>query len=417
MPITLVITIVAFLSAALFVAKVLKFPKNIWLLFLAQPLAISASPALVFIGGILGSQLAPDPKLATLPLTTMILGVASTSIPAALLARRWGRKYAALTGFSFSFIGAVLAMFAAIHSLFWLLIAASFCVGINLSFVQQLRFAAIESVPDGGDTTKAISVLMFAGIFAAFLGPEIAVIGRDWIDAPHGYAGSFALLAIMVLAAMLVMLNFEEPQLVETVTEGETRPLLDIVKQPIFIISIISGAAGYSLMSLLMTATPISMHNMQGHGLNETKWVIQSHISAMYLPSLITPWLSRRFGLHHLLMAGSVMLIIVSIVALSGQQVMHYWVTLVLLGVGWNFLFLSATILLPQSYRNAERHKVQATNDFMIFFVQGLSSLLAGWLLFATSWQTLVYTGMPMVLLVLMSSVYYYRNRSKLSLV
>ncbi len=409
MPIILLITVCLLILAAFLLAKVFKFPRNIWLLFLAQPLAMSASPVLVFIGGILATHMAPDPAFATLPLTMMILGVASASIPAALIAKKVGRKRATLTGFGFSFIGSILAMFAAIHGLFWLFVLASLSIGISLAFIQQLRFAAIESVADKNDTTKVISVIMFTGLFAAFLGPEVAVLGRLWIDSPHGYAGSFAALAVMVLVAMLIMQWFKDPQSSETQIEGKARPLLSIMQQPIFIIAIIASVTGYSLMSLLMTATPISMHNLNSHSLIDTKWVIQSHISAMYLPSLITPWLVKQIGLRNVMLTGSLVMFAVSAVALSGQAVMHYWGTLVLLGIGWNFLFLAGTVLLPQSYRNNERHKVQAVNDFVIFFVQGLASLMAGWLLFKAGWTILVYSSIPFMLLAFIGSIYYYR--------
>ncbi|MFT5162478.1 MAG: MFS family permease [Alteromonadaceae bacterium] len=411
LPITLLVTIVVFILVAVVQAQVLKLPRNIWLLFLAQPLAMSASPVLVFIGGILASKMAPDPSLATLPLTTMILGVAAATIPAAMLAKKVGRKKATLSGFSFAFIGSVLAMFAAANGWFWLFIIASLSIGISLAFVQQLRFAAIESAGVGNDTSKALAALMFAGLFAAFLGPEVAVMAREWLDSPYGYAGSFGVLALMVLMAMVIMLFFDDPPMSDNPQDGQTRSLVTITKQPLFIVAITVSVCGYGLMSLLMTATPLSMHNNVGHSLVDTKWVIQSHITAMYLPSLFTPWLAKRLGLQNLLLIGTMALFLVCVVALSGQAVMHYWWTLVLLGLGWNLLFFSGTSLLPQTYHNNERHKVQAINDFTIFFVQGLSSLLAGWLLFKSSWHTLVYASVPFIIIVFIASIYYYRQQ------
>jgi len=396
---------------AVILANVLKLPRNIWLLFLVQPLAMSASPVIVFIGGILSTQLAPDPSLATLPITLMIIGLACSTIPAAMLAKKLGRKKAFNSGLILSLLGSLLAMFAAIHASFTLFLVACICIGSSIAFIMQFRFAAIDSVTNKDDTAKVVSVLMFAGIFAAFIGPEVAVIGKDYLTSPYGYAGSFLGLAIMVLIAIIIFQGFTDPVIQEDHLQGEERPLLVIIKQPFFIIAILAAAIGYGVMSLLMTATPLSMHNMQGHSLNDTKWVIQSHIAAMYLPSLISGILVKRIGLKNVLLIGILLLVGVVIIALNGQHVMHYWWTLVLLGVGWNFLFLTGTVLLAECYRAVERHKVQAINDFIIFTVQALASLLAGWILFESGWHNLVYSTMPFIILIFVANIVFYRLR------
>ncbi len=405
----LLITFVLMLLTAVVLAKVLKLPRNIWLLFLVQPLAMSASPVIVFIGGILSTHLAPDPSLATLPLTLMIIGIASSTIPAAMLAKKFGRKKAFNIGLSLSCLGSLLAMFAAMQGSFSIFLVASLCIGSSIAFIMQFRFAAIDSIIHQEDITKVVSVLMFAGIFAAFIGPEIAVMGKDWLVSPYGYAGSFLGLAIIIFIAIILFQGFTEPVIHHTQTYGEERPLLVIIKQPFFIIAILSAAIGYGVMSLLMTATPLSMHNMQGMSLIDTKWVIQSHIAAMYLPSLISGLLVKRIGLKNVLLVGILLLVGVTIIALSGQHLMHYWWTLVLLGVGWNFLFLTGTVLLAECYHAVERHKVQAINDFIIFTIQALASLLAGWILFKGGWNILVYSTMPFILLIFIANIAFYR--------
>jgi len=166
-------------------------------------------------------------------------------------------------------------------------------------------------------------------------------------------------------------------------------------------------------MSYLMTATPLSMHHMQGHSLVETKWVIQSHIAAMYIPSLLTPWLINKIALKGLLTLGSVIYIAVALIAFSGQEVMHYWWALILLGVGWNFLFLTGTSLLPQSYKACERHKVQATNDFILFGFQAFASLMAGWILFNGGWNYLVLSSLPFIFALLIVNIIYRRHIAK----
>jgi MFS family permease len=394
---------------AVVLAKVLKLPRNIWLLFLVQPLAMSASPVIVFIGGILSTKLAPDPSLATLPLTLMIIGIACSTIPAAMLAKKYGRKKAFNIGLTLSALGSIIAMFAAIHASFTLFLVACICIGSSIAFIMQFRFAAIDSVTNQDDVAKVVSVLMFAGIFAAFIGPEIAVMGKDWLVSPYGYAGSFLGLAIMVVVSLVIFQWFKEPEIHHDPIQGKERPLSTIVKQPFFIIAILAAAIGYGLMSLLMTATPLSMHNMQGMSLIDTKWVIQSHIAAMYLPSLFSGLLVKQLGLKNVLLLGILLFVGVAIIALNGQHLMHYWWTLVLLGVGWNLLFLTGTVLLAECYHAVERHKVQAINDFIIFSIQALASLLAGWILFKGGWHTLVYSTMPFILLIFIANIVFYR--------
>lgn len=412
MAVILLISTLIVISAILLTNKY-SLPRNISLLFMAQPLVMCSAPIIVFIGGLLSNELTTNPSLATLPISLMILGVAAGSIPAAVIARSKGRKFAVFTGFSCLFTAALLAVLSTKIALFELFSFASFLFGIGGAFTQQLRFAAIESTNQEEDIPKVLSILMLSGVFAAFLGPEIAVTAKEWLESPHGYAGSFLLLAFFIALAAFIMVFFKEPEIKEVSSNGEARPLLTIIKQPIFIISICTATIGFALMSYLMTATPLSMHHMQGHSLIDTKWVIQSHVAAMYLPSLLTPWLIKKIALKGLLTVGSLIYIIVALVAFSGQEVMHYWWALILLGIGWNFLFLTGTSLLPQSYHACERHKVQATNDFILFGFQAFASLMAGWILFAGGWNYLVLSSSPFMLALLGINIVYHRNVAK----
>ena len=406
------IVLALLLSTSLLLTKIFSLPRNISLLFIAQPLVGCSAPIIVFIGGILSSQMASDPSMATFPITLMILGVASASIPAAMLAKRKGRKFAILTGLSCSLSAAFLAALAAYQLNFTLFAIASLMFGIGGAFTHQLRFAAIESSASSNDIPKVLSILMLSGVFAAFLGPETAVAAKEWIASPHGYVGSFLLLALLISSAMLLITFFKNPSINHEETTGEARPLSAILSQPIFIVSICSATIGYALMSYLMTATPLSMHHMQGHSLHDTKWVIQSHIAAMYIPSLFAPWLIKKFALKGILVLGTLIYSVVAIVALSGQHVMHYWWALMLLGVGWNFLFLTGTSLLPQSYQATERHKVQATNDFILFGFQALASLMAGWVLFSAGWQWVVLSSLPFIIILYFVAGYYCFSKS-----
>lgn len=412
MTVILVILVLIVLSTVLLTKK-FNLPRNISLLFMAQPLVMCSASIIVFIGGLLSSELTTNASFATLPISLMILGVAAGSIPAAIIAKSKGRKFAVFSGFGCLFIAALLAVVATTLALFTVFTLASFLFGLGGAFIQQLRFAAIESTDNENDIPKILAILMLSGVFAAFLGPEIAVTAKDWVASPYGYTGSFLLLAFFIGLAALIMLFFQEPEIKEVTSTGATRPLSIIVKQPIFIIAVSTATIGFALMSYLMTATPLSMHHMQGHSLNETKWVIQSHIAAMYLPSLLTPWLVKKIALKGLLIVGSIIYIAVALIAFAGQEVMHYWWALVLLGIGWNFLFLTGTSLLPQSYKASERHKVQATNDFILFGFQAFASLMAGWVLFQAGWSYVVLTSLPFIVALFIVNVLYFRFENK----
>ncbi len=413
-PTTLLVTLGLLILIAFTGRFFVQLPRNNWLLFAAQPLAMCSSSMVVFAGGLLGEKIAPTPELATLPITGLIIGTAVAVIPASMLMKKLGRRLGTIFGLLLSVIGALLCMFAAIDSIFSLLIAGSVLMGASMAFVAQMRFAAIESLPDLTDSPKAVSVLMVSGMFAAMLGPELAETGQYWIDSAHGFAGSFLGLAIMVSLSMLIVARLDPIGVAETKTGSVARPLKQIIRQPVFIIAVCAGAIGYSVMSYIMTATPLSMHSLQGHSLQATKWVIQSHIIAMYLPSLFSALFIRYLGKANMMIMGCLLYVGVIIFALTGKQVMHYWWALVLLGVGWNFLYTAGTLLLPESYSVDERFKTQAVNDFIIFFVQAIGSLSAGYILFSQGWSLLILVAVPMVIIMFGISVWYFLIRQKI---
>jgi len=413
MYITLVTTLLLLLLIAFVGNKISKLPTNVWLLFVAQPLGLSTASMVVFAGGLLGGKIAPSAEYATIPVTIMILMTAGGVVPAALLMKKFGRRLGTIIGLTNAVMGSLLCAFAASKSYFSLLIVGSGFLGFSLAFVAQMRFAVIESLNDPKDTPKAISILMIGSMFAAVLGPEVAVIGKDLIDSPHGYAGSFVGLAIMIFIAIIIVSSLKSIGVAEHESNAVSRSLKDIFSQPVFIIAVCSGAIAYGVMSYVMTASPLSMHQIDGHDLDSTKWVIQSHIIAMYLPSLFSAILIRFFGLSKLMATGTVIYFVMILVALSGQHVMHYWWAMVLLGVGWNFLYTTGTVLLPESYQANERFKVQAANDFLIFFVQAMASLSAGWILFNYDWGVLIKIVVPVVTLMLIISIWFLRIRSK----
>jgi len=413
MSMTLLITLFLLLAIALIGHRISGLPKNIWLLFIAQPLALSSASMMVMAGGLLGAEIAPSPQYATIPLTLMILSTAAGVFPAALLMKRYGRRIGTLMGLTCAVIGALIAAFSAIHQDFYGLILGAVSLGFSMAFVAQMRFAVIESLAEVKDIPKAISILMIGSMFAAVLGPEVAVLGKDWINSPFGYAGSFVGLAVMIIISMLLVSTLAPIGVAEQKQDLKQRPLLQIIKQPMFVIAVCAGAVAYGVMSYVMTASPLSMHQINHHDLASTKWVIQSHIIAMYLPSLFSAVLIGYFGVSRLMAMGTLVYLVVIIVGLSGQAVMHYWWAMVFLGIGWNFLYTAGTVLLPETYHSSERFKVQATNDFIIFFIQAIASLAAGWILFQWGWDGLIKLVIPAVVLMFLVSIWFLRMKPK----
>ncbi len=326
--------------------------------------------------------------------------------------KKFGRRIGTILGLSCAVVGALVSSYAAFKSNFLILLLGTAFLGFSMAFVAQMRFAVIESLNDPKDSPKAISILMVGAMFAAVLGPEMAVMAKDWIDSEHGYAGSFIGLSIMITVSILLISRLDPIGVAEQKNDQVTRSLKEIVKQPIFIIAVTAGTVAYGVMSYVMTASPLSMHQLHGHDLESTKWVIQSHIIAMYLPSLFSALLIKIFGLRKLMAIGTSIYLAMIVVALMGHEFMHYWMAMVLLGIGWNFLFTSGTILLPESYRSSERFKVQATNDFTIFFVQALGSLSAGWVLFNHGWEWMIQIIVPVLLLMFVILYWFFRVRS-----
>jgi len=304
-----------------------------------------------------------------------------------------------------------LAMYALQQQSFITYLFAVVVLGIGLAAGQQYRFAAMESVA-AEDVPRAASRVLIGGIGAAFLGPELAVRGE--LLTTTAYQGSFGLLMVVAIAVFLVLFFFNEPEKDEPLSDAKGRPLLEILGQPVILVAVISGCAGFAIMSLVMTSTPLHMHFENGHSLVDTKWVIQSHIVAMFLPSFFVPWLIRRIGVQGLISLGIAALLIMVVVVFSEYAFVNYWVSLVLLGIGWNFLFVGGTTLLPEGYRESERFKVQALNDFTIFGIQAVGALLAGWILSTLGWQTLLLISLPILALLIAALICWQKSKRQL---
>lgn len=366
-------------------------------LTLAACVAQTGAPMVVLLGGIVGAGLAPVPGLATLPVALMIVGTAMTTIPASLLMRRMGRKFGFIFAACYAAFGGLLAALAIVNDGFWLLCVATFLVGSHNAFVQQYRFAVAESVPKER-LGRSLSVLMLAGVVAAYIGPKLATELQGAVSV-HLYAGSFLGLTGLMIAAAGVLTFYVPNTPVSAAQGGDGRPLLEIAKQPNFQLALASAVAAWSIMSLLMTATPVAMHEVDGFNMPDTAFVIQSHIMAMFLPSLVTGVLIDRFGAPTMIFCGAVILAACLIVGYTDHQLIHYWWSLVLLGVGWNFMQLGGTALLTTTYQPSEQFKVQALNDFTVFALQAVAALSSGYLLLNLGWHFLIYFSAPLLVL------------------
>jgi MFS family permease len=371
--------------------------KNIYLLAVAYALNFCGPPIVLLVGGIVGAQLAPTQALATLPISMMVIGQAVMTIPAALIMRRIGRRPGFIGSAILGALASLLAAYALYLGNFWLFSLAILGIGANSAFGQQYRFAASESV-NTAQVGRAVSLVLVGGVVAGFLGPELGKQGRDWLDW-GAYTGSFIVLAGLYLSGSVLLTFFHEtaPGNLDFLETSQPRPLRAVILQPLFLTAVFASAAAYGVMSHVMTATPLQMHSLAGHSLDHTTLVIQSHIIAMFLPSLITGHLIERFGVKRILLSGALLLLAATISGAISQEVFHYWWALVLLGVGWNFLFVGGTTLLTYTYRPDERFKAQAVNDFTVFGIQAIASLTAGTMLFASGWLTLNLLMVPVL--------------------
>lgn len=370
-------------------------PRNVWILTISQALMLSVSSMVVFVGGLVGTKLAPVENLATLPVASTVVGTAVMIPPVTLLMNTIGRRRSFFIIGIFSVFVALFASYAISISSFYLFCLGTFLFGATYACVMQFRFASMESVNEEL-IPKAASMVLIGGIAAAFLGPEIAVFGRNFLKVE--FAGSFILLAGLFAIALLFLTGFKNPIQQEVSDQNPQRPIKQIFKQRVFWVAILSATIGYAVMSFIMTATPVSMHVMDGHSLGHTKSVIQSHIVAMFLPSLITAWIIKKLGISRMMIVGLIAYLICIAIAFAGRHLENYWISLILLGIGWNFLFIGATTLLPQCYKPSERFKVQAVNDFVIFGTQAVASLSAGWFIFAVGWKILLLINLPFIL-------------------
>ncbi|WP_435114324.1 MFS transporter [Candidatus Pelagibacter bacterium nBUS_36] len=377
--------------------------KNLWLLILSQIFAFTAAPVTVFLSGIIGSQFSPIKLLATLPMALSIVGIAIFAIFAAKVMSVIGRR----AGFIFASVGsslsALLASYSIIIESFILFNLANFLLGAGVAFSHQYRFAAVETVSKEM-APKAISIILLAGIGSAFIGPNVANITKE-ILAEHLYAGSYIALAALTLTSTIFLLFYKDGHKRNHVNKKISRSYLELISQPRFLQALIASAFAYAVMSFLMTATPISMHVMEKISLTKTGLVIQLHIAAMFLPSLITGNLIKKFGHSKIMYVGVMLFSVTILTSLFEQNFFNYLIALIFLGLGWNFLFISGTSLLVLSYREEEKFKAQGFNDLIVYSVQAVASLSAGIFISLTSWKTMNLVCVVFLIIIIISTL------------
>lgn len=373
--------------------------RTVAILSAAQALAASAGPFVMLAGGIVGQSLAPSPLLATLPIAALVVGLAAAAVPVALLIRRVGRRAGFVIGAAVSAVGALAAAWATTAGSFAGFCAATFLMGAAGACVQQYRFAAAESV-DARHAGRAISVVLVGGIIAGALGPEIGRRGRLWFG--NEFSGAFVLVAIVQVAAMVILSALRIPAATAATGPRTQTPFGSFFSRKPFVLAVVAAGSASAIMTFLMTATPISMHVHDALSVDDAAFVIQSHVIAMFAPSLVTGWLVDRLGVRRMMLAGVMAIGAAVAASASGHSVQAYWSGLVLLGLGWNLLFIGATVLLTKTLDPAERFRGQGLNDFTVFSSQAVASLAAGAVLHQFGWSAMNLAVVPILLLVLM---------------
>lgn len=376
-----------------------KAKRNVIVLAAAGSLGAALGPIIFATAPIAAYDLLEtDKSLATLPITAFVVGTALGTVPAALLMRRVGRRGGFVTGMLISASGAGLAALAMFAANFLLLCAGSLAVGFASAFVQQFRFAAADTASPAFQP-RAISLVMAGGIVAAVVGPQTVIHMADFFP-PFPYAGAYLAGTALSLLAAAVLLFLDIPAPVARRAGTSGRPLGEIARQPPFIVAVACAASSFALMSFVMTAAPLAMV-LHDHHRDSAVLGIQWHVLAMFGPSFITGSLIARFGGERIVATGLLLLVGCALVALSGTSVGHFWLALILLGVGWNFGFIGGTSLVTRTYRPEEKEKVQALNDFLIFGLVAVASFSSGELLLVGGWDVLNIMVLPVAFLCL----------------
>ena len=385
--------------------------RNIFVLTAAQALGAASPPIIISLGGLVGQQLSSDPALVTLPVSLFNLGLALGTLPTALIMRSFGRRNGYLLGACFGMSAGLVAAFGIVTASFVIFCIGTFIAGFYAAYVQSYRFAATDAAT-GPLRARAISWVMVGGLIAAIIGPQLVIWTRDALPNTP-YAGSFLSQAALALMAIPVLMLLRSPKAAKSANTGSNgRPLKEILLSPRYMLAVASGVVSYGLMTFVMTAAPIAMVG-HGHSVNHAALGIQWHVLAMFGPSFFTGMLITRFGKERITAVGLLIIALSAIVALSGLDLTHFWISLILLGVGWNFGFIGATAMVAECHTPEERGKAQGANDFLVFGTVACASFFAGSLLHSSGWETINWLIFPTVALILVPLVWQSARKQK----
>ncbi len=379
---------------------------NTLVLTACQALGMLVITTLLSLAVVVGARMTDDPSLATMPLGAFTLGALAASIPASMLMKRLGRRAGFTVGTVFGVVGQGLAAFAVYLGSLPLLCLGCLLTGGYGGFITYYRFAAAD-IGDEASRRRALSFVMGGGVVAALVGPEIGKLTAEmWSSVT--YVGSFiAMAAITVLATVAVQgirIPFSKDE-----SRQRGRPLVEIIAQPAFLLAAISSMLGYGVMTLMMGATPLAVVASQ-HSAHHAPAIIQWHMVAMFLPSFFTGTLINRFGAVRMMILGAAIELISALVGLSGQSLPLFWIALVLMGIGWNFLYIASSTLLTTTYRAGEKAKTQAINDFVVAIGSTAGAMSSGLVIGVLGWSGLNVVIVGIAAVVLLALVYYARG-------
>ena len=377
--------------------------RNLWLLILSQIFGFTAANVTVFLSGIIGSQISPIKSLSTFPPSIYVVGIALSTIFAAKVMSLIGRRLGFILASIGSSLACLLAAYAILNNNFIIFSLSCFFLGTGMAFIHQYRFAAAESV-EKNKAPKAVSMLLLAGIVSAFIGISLANYTKNFIT-DHIYVGSYIALACFTIMPALILSFYKNTNIQnnEINNNNDVRSYKEFFLDPKFLQAMFAATFGYVVMAFLMTATPISMHFIHNISVDKVGIVIQFHVLGMFLPSLITGNLINKYGTSKIMYAGIFFYLLTIMMSFFDSDFENYLISLILLGIGWNFLYISGTSLLVTTYKEHEKFKAQGFNDLVVFSATAIGSLSAGILISVTSWQVLNLMCIPFIILILFS--------------
>ena len=384
--------------------KMTRDQRNVAVLATCQMLFGTARSLVVSTAPLIAYAMATNKALATLPHALVIVGTALLTLPAALLMRRVGRKHGFALGGLVGAVGGGVCVYAVLGSHFWWFSLGTLLFGASAGFAQHYRFA-VTDVASAAFRSKAISLVLAGGVISGFAGPELAKFSKDMF-LPTVFLGPYLFLIGITLLSAIVVMFVDIPNLTPKEAAAESRPMRAIMRQPVFIVSVMAATIGQGVMNLLMTAAPIAMQHAQ-HPFDDTAFVIEWHIVAMFAPGFFTGALIKRWGEIPIILTGMILLALCVPIALAGKTVFLFWASMALLGLGWNFSFTAGTALLADAHTISERAKTQGWVNFIIYGVAAASALAAGPLLHFFSWDVVNYVALPMIGIAILVTLYF----------